>query len=185
MPFDPNAYGPDVAAILMLDGCGERLMPLAGGQCSSPEARARISGGGAARLFPEASAPQAALAGLYVYFSCLDEAHTTAQEINSAEGSYWHAIVHRQEPDPTNAGYWFGRVGRHPIFPALMAAATDIAASHPGVWMSLPEAWDSKAFTDVCESARREPGGPLEALARQIQLAEWQLLFDYCARPGR
>ena len=33
MAFSPDAYGPHVAAILALDGNGERLMPLAGGAC--------------------------------------------------------------------------------------------------------------------------------------------------------
>src|ERR1035437_261913 len=37
--FDPYAYGDEIAAILALDGNGERLMPLAGGTCSSEEAR--------------------------------------------------------------------------------------------------------------------------------------------------
>ena len=37
--FDPHAYGEEIARILALDGNGERLMPLAGGTCSSPQAR--------------------------------------------------------------------------------------------------------------------------------------------------
>src|SRR5262249_50019461 len=37
MKFDPTAYGPVVAALLALDGDGERLMPLASGRCSSPQ----------------------------------------------------------------------------------------------------------------------------------------------------
>ncbi len=59
------------------------------------------------------------MAGLYLYFSCLDQAHSIAQNIATAEGSFWHGIMHRQEPDAGNASYWFSRVGRHPIFPAL------------------------------------------------------------------
>lgn len=39
MRFDAGAYGPEVAAILALDGNGERLMPLGRGVCSSVEAR--------------------------------------------------------------------------------------------------------------------------------------------------
>ena len=33
--FDPHAYGEEIAGILAMDGNGERLMPLAGGTCSS------------------------------------------------------------------------------------------------------------------------------------------------------
>ena len=68
--FDPHAYGEEIAAILRLDGNGERLMPLAGGTCSSPQARDLLK---ASRLPPKV------LAGLYLYFSCWNEAHTVAR----------------------------------------------------------------------------------------------------------
>ncbi len=181
--FDPTAYGGEVASILALDGGGERLMPLAGGRCSSEIARERLRGRSGPQFFPGARAAQAALAGLYLYFSCLDEAHEIAQAISSAEGSFWHGILHRQEPDAGNSAYWFRRVGAHPIFPALGAEAAQIARKH-AAGVSFPAAWDPFAFIDLCEKARREAGSPLEALAREIQRAEWQLLFDYCARPA-
>jgi hypothetical protein len=175
MAFPIEAYGPEVAAILALDGGGERLMPLAGGTCSSPEALTRLRAGGAA-LFAHARAPEAALAGLYLYFSCLDECHAIAQAIATPEGSYWHAIMHRQEPDPGNSGYWFRRVGAHPIFPALREVATVLG--YPEV-----ARWDAFGFIDFCERARARPGSEDERLALAVQRAEWQLLFDYCAVP--
>jgi len=172
--FNPAVYNPEVAAILALDGRGARPMPLAGGRCSSEAARCRIQAAGAEGLFPQARAPQAALAGLYLYFTCMDEAHTVAQDVESAEGSFWHGIVHRREPDAGNAAYWFGRVGAHPIFPGLREAA----ATHG---MNLGARWDPFAFIDRCERARKNPGSAEEQSAMAVQLAEWQLLFDYCA----
>jgi hypothetical protein len=174
MIFDAMAYGPEVAAILALDGDGQRLMPLALGRCSSQAAYDRLRASGPARLFMGARAPEAAFAGLYLYFSCLDEAHTTAQEISTAEGSFWHAIMHRQEPDPGNSGYWFQRVGAHPIFPALRESAAETG-------VDFGPRWDPFAFIDYCERARRDPGSELEARALAVQRMEWQLLFDYCA----
>src|ERR1051325_7197093 len=97
--FEARSYGEAVAKILALDGEGARLMPLAGGTCSTAQARDMIARGGAQGLFPHSRAPEAALAGLYLYFSCWDDAHEVAQSVNTAEGSYWHAIVHRQEAD--------------------------------------------------------------------------------------
>lgn len=171
--FQPADYGPEVAEILSLDGNGERLMPLEMKQCSSEAARQRLRGVAAQGLFPQARAPEAALSGLYVYFSCFDEAHGVAQDIASAEGSYWHGIVHRQEPDAGNAAYWFRRVGAHPIFGALAEASGRTAP------------WDPFAFIDLCEKARRAPGSEAEATARAMQRVEWQMLFDYCARAVR
>jgi len=75
MKFDPNAYGSEVAALLALDGNGERLMPVAQGRCSSPEALTKMKTASAGRLFPNSRAPEAALSGLYLYFSCIDPAH--------------------------------------------------------------------------------------------------------------
>ena len=162
--FDVRAYGEEVAAILAAAGNGDRLMPLVhSGGCASP-ARAMVK---AAKIAPLLRA------GLYLYFDCWDEAHNTAQDIDNAEGSYWHAIVHRQEPDASNSGYWFRQVGAHPIFPALKIRAAEIG-------IPTGSRWDPIAFIDYCASAM--PGSPEEHKAQEVQLAEWQLLFAWCAR---
>jgi hypothetical protein len=180
--WNPQGYGPLVVDILALAENGERLMPLAEGSCCSPGALQRIRDSSADALFPAARAPQAALAGLYLYFSCREEAHEVAQADSSVEGSYWHGILHRQEPDAGNASYWFRRVGKHPVFPDLLEAAEAIAAAHPGASIHFAKAWDPFAFIEICERARRQPGSALERAACEIQRAEWQRLFDYCAR---
>lgn len=185
MPFDAADYGPEVARILALDGGGERLMPLAGGRCSSEEARRLLKASQAAALFPDGRAPEAALSGLWLYFSCLDESHALSQGISSAEGSFWHGIMHRQEPDPGNSGYWFRRVRAHPVFEPLAASARDIMSRYREVDFAAGAKWDPFAFIDFCEAARRRPGSQDEKAAAEIQRAEWQLLFDWCARPGR
>jgi hypothetical protein len=164
--FDPHAYGDDIAGILALDGNGERLMPLAGGTCSSAKALARLK---SSRLPPEV------LGGLYLYFSCWAEAHGMVDDLSSPDGCYWHAIVHRQEPDVGNSAYWFRQVGQHPIFPALRARAAEIGVEFGDRWAPL-------AFIDYCEKARKHPGSPEERKALEVQRAEWQLLFDWCAK---
>lgn len=168
-------YGTEVERILNLDGGGNRPMPLAPCATTSPEARAALSHIAAFRLFPGARAAEAAMSGLFLYFSCLDEAHRIAQDISGQEGSYWHAIMHRQEPDPGNAAYWFRSLGRHAIFPALREEASAVG------FQSGAE-WDPFRFIDYFEAARRRSGSEEERIAMQVQLSEWQLLFDYCAR---
>lgn len=177
LPLD--SYPAALREILALDGNGERWMPLAGSLPLDPAIGKRIKASG---LFAGSAHPEAATSGLWLYFSRLDESHEISQEISSSEGSFWHGIMHRREPDAGNAAYWFRRVGRHPVFPALLKAAGEITASYPGPRFTLGGQWDPFAFIDLCERARQAPGSKTEEMAMEIQVAEWQLLFDYCAR---
>ncbi len=160
-------------------------MPLLAGRCSSESARTALRGKTAPELFPNAAAPDAALSGLWLYFSCFDECHAICQDIPTADGSYWHAILHRQEPDAGNAAYWFRRVGRHSVFPALAEAAREMLSGQLPTF-SCAAQWDPFAFIEFCERARQMPEtAPEHRACMEIQRAEWQLLFDHCARPGR
>ena len=181
MEFDPTQYGPDVARILALDGNGERLMPLRYTKCSSEEARRLLKTLKPANLFPNQEEPEAAMAGLYLYFSCFEEAHDLAQNCEEAEGELWHAILHRQEPDSGNAAYWFRKAGPHPTFTALSHAAVRVLRRIPDAEFRTGR-WDPFAFIAFCERARRQPGSSQEQAAVEIQRAEWQILFDYCAK---
>lgn len=80
-------------------------MPLIREDCMSEPARSALARQKPKVVFPESRTPEAALAGLYLYFGCWEEAHA-------------------------------------------FAAA----------------------------------GSPEAAIGRRVQLSEWQLLFDYCAR---
>src|SRR5262245_35001335 len=64
----------------------------------------------------------ACMAGLWLYHDFLDESHSISQDLHTVEGSYWHAIMHRREPDYWNSKYWFRRVGDHPIYDKLNPA---------------------------------------------------------------
>lgn len=105
-------------------------------------------------------------AGLFLYFSALDESHAIAQGVATASGSYWHGIMHRQEPDWSNAKYWFRRTGDHPVFQAL--------ARETG------EPWDPFQFVDRCSAAVGGSEDPAEVA--RLQMLEWRLLMRYCHR---
>jgi hypothetical protein len=165
--FRPADYGPDIARILELAGGGKRPMPLVKAASISAEACEAVN--------DLDSLPPLVRSGLYLYCGCWDVGHTAADSVENPDGYFWHGIAHRQEPDPDNAAYWFRRTGSHPIFPGLAAEA-----AHSGYKAS--GEWDPFAFIEYCESARLQPGSPEEQIAIAVQLLEWQLLFDYCAR---
>jgi hypothetical protein len=162
--FRPEDYGPDIARILELAGGGKRPMPLVKAGAISLEACDAVK-----RLD---SLPPLVRSGLYLYCGCWDAGHTAADSVENPSGYFWHGIAHRQEPDPANAAYWFRKTGKHPIFPKLAAEAA--RSGYP-----VSGEWEPFAFIDYCESAL---GSPDEQIAIAVQLLEWQLLFDYCAR---
>lgn len=159
-------------------------MPLQCGNCRSEEAGAVLRSTSATELFGDVRSPEGALSGLWLLFSCFEDSHKVSQDLDTPEGSYWHGILHRQEPDAFNAKYWFRRVGHHPIFPDLLEAVKQLPSAD-GHRLASADRWDPIAFVDACESARKQAGGVEERFAREVQRIEWELLFDYCARPAR
>jgi hypothetical protein len=170
MQWNPVQYGPVVAALLARAGDGARPMPLVSPR-TKDETLAEELRRPARELFPAAAHPDAALAGLWTYFGFFDEAHTIAQDIPTAEGSYWHGILHRMEPDAWNAGYWFRRTGRHPVFAALGPAAAALGYAAGATWNPF-------TFIEACDDA----SSARKSLLEQVQLLEWQLLFHHCAK---
>ena len=182
MDFDATRYGPDVARILALDQNGNRLLPLQWVPCSSSEARNLLQSFAPATLFPGAARPDAAMAGLWLYFNCFEEAHQLADSCQNSDGYYWHAIVHRKEGDSGNAAYWFRKTGAHAVFGKLAPEAVRITRQFPSAEFRTGR-WDPYAFISFCDRARAQPGSDQEKAAMQIQRAEWQILFDHCAGP--
>ena len=110
---------------------------------------------------------------LLLYNDDLEESHTLSQGIPSATGSYWHGIMHRREPDYPNAGYWFRKVGEHPLFPAVFDRAqstVDFSASPDGAAVRdellRNGVWDPYWFIGRCEHAGQNDRAVLEAIQR-------------------
>ncbi len=126
-------------------------------------------------------------AGLWQMNDFLDRSHQLSQSIEGegkhSAGDYWHAINHRREPDYGNSKYWFRRVGRHAIFPALAEESRHVLAGCKAAeaedWAArlTGRGWDPFAFVDLCEAAVRERDSELAEAARTIQLVEMTLLL--------
>jgi hypothetical protein len=117
-----------------------------------------------------AALPPACAAGLWLLFDFLDESHAISQEDEgNPDRDFWHAIMHRREPDAGNSKYWWRRVGAHPVLVQLREQASAL-----GYTFTTPE-----AFVDYCEKVRGS-GSAEEEVAKRVQQLEWRLLFAWC-----
>lgn len=180
MPLQLSSFSEPVGAILA--GLNRRPFPLVQTTPGHSGTLDELAGKSAADLFPDSRSPEEALCGLLLRLNRWEASHELSQSLNTVEGSYWHGIAHRLEPDYGNASYWFRRVGRHPIFPQLHAAAAQILAEQNTGW-SVPESWDPFLFIQWCEDANRKGDVSKVKAASAIQNAEWELLFEWCATP--
>jgi hypothetical protein len=143
-----------------------------------------------APLFPGSAlearlAVAAGLLQIHDFWNASHEAAQRADDLGERDFSaYWHGIAHRREPDSGNAGYWFRRVGRHPVFSLLADAARPLLEEHGDASLTGSllggGGWNAFAMIDLSTKARG--GSAIETLARRVQRLEmWLLLEATCA----
>lgn len=182
--FDPAVYGSACEELIAVAGLCE-LGPGEPNRAVAEKLRAldeaALFGG---KSVPDHKMTDCLISGLWLLHNFLDNSHRISQDIHTTAGSYWHGIMHRREPDFSNAKYWFRRVGEHEIFPALCDAAGRIAreagTDKRSEFLAKQNKWDAFAFVDLCEAATR--GHTDETLCRRVAQLEWQILFDHCYR---
>jgi hypothetical protein len=181
--FDPTAYAPAIAALLR-----EPWVPPLDAGRPNREVHDRLK----ALTSDNAFAPHrvcdrdmadACRAGLWLYHNFLDESHAVSQGLHTPTGSYWHALLHRREPDFDNAKYWFHRVGTHPVYEPLHRVAAELAADAPtpAAFLRTQSTWQPSTFVDLCAAVLVGRAECIE-LCQHIQKREWELLFDWCYR---
>jgi hypothetical protein len=179
--FDPSHYPPAIAELLR-----EPWVPPLDAGMPNHEVLDRLKALAADDAFyprrvRDPGMADACRAGLCLYHNFLDESHSISQELHTPTGSYWHALMHRREPDFENSKYWFRRVGVHPVFETLRLAAAELAvnAPPPAAFLGTQSAWDPFAFVDLCAAVLFGQAPCLE-LCLKIGKHEWELLFDWC-----
>lgn len=124
-------------------------------------------------------------AGLLQIFDFWDASHEAAQQAGDLGerpcSASWHAICHRREPDPGNAGYWLAKARNNPIGPRLAEIVeSTLDRLDPG---SRPLAerlirggeFQDRAMVEAC--CRPRPPDAEKRLLRQVQKLEMALLI--------
>lgn len=134
---------------------------------------------------------RASRAGLLLWADCFDESHAVSQALVTPEGSYWHGILHRREPDPTNAKYWFRQVGDHSLWETLAVLPPGHPAQGSRALADVTRSgrWDAARFVDACaslellKSSQRQGGETFDSYRHQLEdLEEWEAfaLLRHC-----
>ncbi len=133
-----------------------------------------------AMIFPgqrivDSDAARACVAGILLARDRFHDSHAVSQDLATAEGSYWHGILHRREPDAGNAKYWMRQVGRHPVHVGLAAATRQLGAER----LLDRGAWNAVRFIDACTASG---GDDRQAeILSAVQAKEMELLLAWCA----
>jgi hypothetical protein len=124
---------------------------------------AKLKGLTGGDLFPggyqDAEMAACCLAGLWLLHNFLHEGHEICQDIDTPEGSFWHAIMHRAEGDYSNAKYWYRRANLESLHDAISETAGQPYTPHALV---------DRVETDGAASVHR------------LITAEWETLFNHC-----
>lgn len=132
-------------------------------------------------------------AGLLLMHDFVDESHRYSQSIEGKGehqlGDYWHAILHRREPDFFNAKYWFRQIGQQPGFTELarLADARLRSCSSPlslewNQRLGSALQWKPLVFVDLCESCQSAKDPELMLATQEIQRGEMLLLLNQTYR---
>lgn len=138
----------------------------------------------------DSTAIAALQAGLFLLNDFFEDSHSCSQSIEGRgphhTGDYWHAILHRREPDYSNSKYWFRHVGRHPVFAELGENLKTIAPSistEISGRLNADGSWDPFGFVDLCAKAQKDPD--IDILCRRVQYFEMLRLLNWTWEEGQ
>lgn len=115
-------------------------------------------------------------AAVLLWHDHFEAAHELAQHVEGPDGSLVHGILHRREPDFSNARYWFRRVGpNHRSFDCIVGKVKALIQNDLIIGQLLPkDKWQPLGFIDVIEDVSRRVEPAYDWMLRQIQAAEIQ-----------
>jgi hypothetical protein len=125
------------------------------------------------------------ISGLYLWNGSLESSHVISQDLENSTGSYLHGILHRIEPDYSNAKYWFRMAGGHPDGERLQQDTLNLLRESASINETLFQSfanqtgWNPALFTDMAATfLQKRIAGKEGSLLERIQAMELHLLLE-------
>lgn len=133
-------------------------------------------------------------AGVLLLHDFDTQAHSIVQGLEGdgqlQTADYWHGIMHRREPDPGNAAWWFRRVSGHPAASVLgrnlqqwlqdIGAAAEVLQQARQL-LRADHRIDSQRMIDLAGEALRAPRSTIACTLRLVQYLEIVNLLTFPA----
>lgn len=126
-------------------------------------------------------------AGILLLHDFDDTSHTLVQSLEGRgtlqTADYWHGIMHRREPDASNAAWWFRHVRQHPLQAMLgsnlrqwldQLQVNSEVASHAISVLDQRGAFDPIRLTNLSTTALRDRSGFAAQAAQLVQY--WEIV---------
>jgi len=111
------------------------------------------------------SVPDIVKAALYLWNDDVDGAHTIVQKLSGKTAQLIHAVLHRREPDYSNAKYWYRRVSVHPVLDQLQEKYSD---------------WEPFRFVDWCQNVKTSSPEKSRSWLEEVQQCELEMIARFC-----
>ena len=115
---------------------------------------------------------------LLLWHDHLEASHEISQCLNSKDGCFLHALMHRREPDFPNAKYWLNRTGQYEAYSEI-ASRSKILLIEESLPNLFTDEWNPYAMVDSVEHAK--PNTQTYNTLQKIQQIEMEIFIENIA----
>ena len=116
---------------------------------------------------------------LLLWHDHLEASHEISQCLNSKDGNFLHALMHRREPDFLNTKYWLNQTGQYKAYSEI-AKRSKILLKEDSLPKLFTGEWNPYAMVDSVEHAK--PNTQTYKTLQKIQQIEMEIFIEtnYC-----
>tara|TARA_B100001123_G_scaffold18940_2_gene21226 strand:+ start:1977 stop:2492 length:516 start_codon:yes stop_codon:yes gene_type:complete len=130
---------------------------------------------GSALKFPDTEHQALIRSALLLWHDHLEASHEISQCINSKDGSFLHALMHRREPDFPNAKYWLNQTGQYKAYSEI-AKRSKILLKEASLSKLFTDEWNPYAMVDSVEQTN--PNTQTYKTLQKIQQIEMEIFIE-------